>query len=188
MVRLVSRLAVLGLVTRFSHATPDTAVVADSAAVTTDSTAAARAAVYDYIVIGSGPGGGTVASNLARAGWSTLLIEAGDNASGQPATEVEADFVTTGIPDNLHWDFWVRHYANDTQQKRYQKLVWKLPNGDHWVGPGSSAPAGAVMLGVEYPRGATLGGSSIINAGCTVLPSDSDWNYIGAITGDGSWK
>jgi choline dehydrogenase len=32
---------------------------------------------YEYVVIGSGPGGGTVAANLARAGHSVFLIEAG---------------------------------------------------------------------------------------------------------------
>jgi choline dehydrogenase len=44
------------------------------------------------------------------------------------------------------------------------------------------------MVGVQYPRGATLGGSSIVNAGLTVLPSDSDWEYIEKLTGDTSWK
>jgi choline dehydrogenase-like flavoprotein len=32
---------------------------------------------YEYIVVGSGPGGGPLASNLARAGHSVLLLEAG---------------------------------------------------------------------------------------------------------------
>jgi choline dehydrogenase len=32
---------------------------------------------FEYIVVGSGPGGGPIASNLARAGRSVLLIEAG---------------------------------------------------------------------------------------------------------------
>lgn len=36
--------------------------------------------VYDYIVVGSGPGGGPLASNLARANYSVLLIEAGDES------------------------------------------------------------------------------------------------------------
>jgi choline dehydrogenase len=34
---------------------------------------------YEYIVVGSGPGGGPIASNLARAGHSVLLLEAGDD-------------------------------------------------------------------------------------------------------------
>jgi choline dehydrogenase len=32
---------------------------------------------FEYIVVGSGPGGGPIASNLARAGHSVLLVEAG---------------------------------------------------------------------------------------------------------------
>ncbi|KAI7775742.1 hypothetical protein LA080_006423 [Diaporthe eres] len=43
------------------------------------------------------------------------------------------------------------------------------------------------MLGVYYPRGATVGGSSMINAMVTYLPPDSDWNYIANLTGDTSW-
>lgn len=35
-------------------------------------------ATYEYIVVGSGPGGGPLAANLARAGHSVLLLEAGD--------------------------------------------------------------------------------------------------------------
>lgn len=35
--------------------------------------------VFDYIVVGSGAGGGPLASRLARAGQSVLLIESGDD-------------------------------------------------------------------------------------------------------------
>ncbi|KAH7111816.1 hypothetical protein B0J11DRAFT_562534 [Dendryphion nanum] len=143
---------------------------------------------YDYVVVGSGPGGGPLASNLARAGFRTLLLEAGDNESADPSTQVLAWSKAVGISNNLSWSFWVRHHDDDELTKQYQHLVWRLPNGDLWVGPGRSAPAGADMLGVQYPRGATLGGSSIINSRLTVLPSDSDWNHIKNITGDASWS
>lgn len=43
----------------------------------TVSATAVSAVTYDYIVVGSGPGGGPLAADLARAGYSTLLIEAG---------------------------------------------------------------------------------------------------------------
>jgi NADPH-dependent glutamate synthase beta subunit-like oxidoreductase len=38
--------------------------------------------IFDYIVVGSGPGGAPVACRLARAGFSVLLIEAGIDTSG----------------------------------------------------------------------------------------------------------
>ncbi|KAH8627390.1 hypothetical protein IG631_17158 [Alternaria alternata] len=142
---------------------------------------------YDYIVVGSGPGGGPLAVNLAKAGFKTLLLEAGDDESAEKRTQALA-LSEVPIPANLGWSFWVRHYDDDEQTKRYQRLTWRLPNGDLWVGPGSSAPAGAEMLGVQYPRGATLGGSTLVNAGFNILPSERDWGQIEALTGDSSWK
>ncbi|CAJ0555480.1 Ff.00g055450.m01.CDS01 [Fusarium sp. VM40] len=143
---------------------------------------------YDYVVVGSGPGGGPLASNLARAGFKTLLLEAGDDESADPNSQVLAWGRAIGIAENLSWSYWVRHYDDEELTKQYQHLVWRLPNGDLWVGPGSNAPSGAEIVGVQYPRGATLGGSSIVNSGLTVLPSDSDWDYIKKITGDSSWN
>ena len=37
---------------------------------------------YEYIVVGSGAGGGPLACRLAMAGHSTLLIEAGNDQNG----------------------------------------------------------------------------------------------------------
>lgn len=34
---------------------------------------------YEYIAVGSGPGGGPLAANLAREGHTVLLIEAGND-------------------------------------------------------------------------------------------------------------
>lgn len=45
---------------------------------------------YDYIVIGSGAGGGVVAPRLARYGFSVLLIEAGDDQGDQITVKVPA--------------------------------------------------------------------------------------------------
>jgi choline dehydrogenase len=47
---------------------------------------------YDYVVVGSGPGGGPLAANLAKAGASVLLLEAGDNKTKDLNQEIPANF------------------------------------------------------------------------------------------------
>ncbi|KAK6836406.1 hypothetical protein PG987_006901 [Apiospora arundinis] len=152
---------------------------------------------YDYIVIGSGPGGGVVGSNLALAGHSVLLIEAGRNASDDISTEVAA--LSYPATNALRWHFFVRHLAgkindddDDEKEKerelQFNHLTWTLPNGSYWVGSGAKAPKEATLKGVYYPRGATLGGSAVVNAMGTFLPNDADWDYVADITGDESWS
>ncbi|PVI03829.1 GMC oxidoreductase [Periconia macrospinosa] len=133
---------------------------------------------YDYIVTGSGPGGGTIATNLARAGHSVLLIEAGSDQSENIATQVLA-FVGRGGAA-VTWGFFVKHTDDIERTKRYNLLVWRLSTGGYWVGkfPGPPHDPNAEMMGVYYPRGATLGGSAITNAGAFFLPADSDWDVF----------
>ncbi|KAK4223243.1 putative GMC oxidoreductase [Podospora fimiseda] len=141
--------------------------------------------VYDYIVVGSGPGGSPIAVNLAKAGYSVLLLEAGDDQSADIGTQIIN--IGRNSPAN-RWDFYVRQYSDETQQRRNNHLTWRRGDGTLWVGNGADAPADATPVGVYYPRGATLGGSSIINAGVTVLPSKETWDSIGRLTGDSSWN
>ncbi|KAF1996027.1 GMC oxidoreductase [Amniculicola lignicola CBS 123094] len=146
-----------------------------------------EANTYDYIVTGSGPGGGTIAVNLARAGYSVLLIEAGSDESSNIATQI-LSLGQLGNPGPVAWHFFVRHSEDPEQLKRYNLLVWRLSDRSYWVG--KTPPVGqekAEMLGVYYPRGATLGGSAIVNAAATFLPSDSDWDFFDKGTGDGIW-
>lgn len=141
--------------------------------------------VYDYVIVGSGPGGSPLASNLAKAGYSVLLLEAGDDQSNDIGTQL----INVGSTSNANrWGFYVRQYGDDTQQLKNNHLTWRRADGTLFVGNGSSAPADATPLGVFYPRGATLGGSSVINAGVTVLPSKSTWDEIWRKTGDRSWS
>ncbi|KAI0406844.1 GMC oxidoreductase [Xylaria palmicola] len=138
-----------------------------------------QATEYDYVIVGSGPGGGPLAVNLAKAGHSVFLIEAGDASTASGFGQ---------YPPAITWDFFVNHYPEgDPRNNQYSHLTWKTPEGRYWVGR-TGAPAGSKLLGVYYPRGATLGGSSMINAMCTWLPSDSDWNYVYELTGDATWK
>ncbi|KAK3386676.1 hypothetical protein B0H63DRAFT_139620 [Podospora didyma] len=142
--------------------------------------------LYDYIVVGSGPGGGIVASNLALAGHSVLLIEAGRDASDDLSTKVNALYYPQSLP--LQWSFFVKHHSDPAVEERYRLLTWTLEDGTYWIGPKAQAPAGAKLNGVWYPRGATLGGSAIVNAMASVLPNDADWNKIAAVAGDDSWS
>ncbi len=134
------------------------------------------AGTYDYIVIGTGPGGGILGTNLARAGYSVLMLEAG----GDEMPRGNYDPATT-------WDFFAKRYPEGTPENaQYVRQTWRTPQGRYWVGL-SGAPANSTVLGTYYPRGATLGGSSMINYMCTWLPGDSDWDYHAAVTGDASW-
>jgi choline dehydrogenase len=122
---------------------------------------------FDYIVIGSGAGGGPVAIRLAEAGFRVGLIEAG--------REPEQDWFNVPVlhafasehPD-ISWEFYAKHYANETQSKRDPKYD----------------PAKG---GVFYPRAGTLGGCTQHHAMITVYPHNSDWQNIVDVTGDTSW-
>ncbi len=141
---------------------------------------------YDYIVIGSGPGGGTTAANLARGGYSVLLMEAGSDDSNATSTSVSA--LSFPSAPRTSWRFYVKHYSNQTQVLRNNWLTWQWPNGSTWIGNGFDAPKELKLLGTYYPRGNTLGGSAIVNAMACILPNDADWDFIARATGDASWR
>lgn len=75
---------------------------------------------YDYIVVGSGPGGGPLASNLARANYSVLLLEAGDQSPNGNSM---------AYPQTVAWDFFVKHYADEKKNMMNNHLTWKTKEG-----------------------------------------------------------
>jgi choline dehydrogenase-like flavoprotein len=122
---------------------------------------------FDYIVVGSGAGGGPVAANLARAGFRVLLLEAGGEEEPYDY-QVPAFHARASEDPRFAWNFFVRHYADEVRQARDEKFI-------------------AARGGVLYPRAATLGGCTAHNAMIVIYPHNSDWDHIAELTGDASW-
>jgi len=123
----------------------------------------------DFIVVGSGAGGGPLAANLAKAGFKVLLLEAGDDAAPDNYNcQVPCFHAFASEDEALKWDFFVRHYTSEERQLRDPKYV---PD----------------RCGVLYPRAGTLGGCTVHNAMITMYPHNSDWDHLAEVTGDSSW-
>ena len=153
---------------------------------------------FDYIIIGSGAGGGPLAARLAQAGRTVLLLEAGIDPSLAPPENLVPS-TATGNPDfdllnetinipgyhaaatenkEISWDFSVRHYEDDVAQAKDTKYDAKRdPSKKKGKGKG----------GIFYPRTAALGGCTAHHAMIMIAPADRDWDLIAERTGDPTW-
>ena len=136
-----------------------------------------RSPAAEYIVVGSGAGGGTVAARLAEAGHTVLVLEAGgDPRQGPGADDYDVPGFHPLATDNeaMKWDFFVRHYQDAAQQERDPNYLKEWNNQP--------------VDGVWYPRAGTLGGCTAHNALILVYPHQSDWDQLADLTGDPSWR
>ena len=134
-------------------------------------------AEWDYVIVGSGAGGATLAARLAEAKerYRVFVLEAGGIPEETNGRRLPADYQVPGFhafaAENpaISWHFEVRHYADQARQLRDSKYS-------------------AARDGVLYPRAAALGGCTAHNAMIFMLPHDSDWQDIANRTNDPSWK
>lgn len=140
---------------------------------------------YEYVVVGSGAGGGPLASRLALAGYKVLLIDAGGDAGDDLVTQIPALQLQASEHIPQSWNYFVHHYTDETRQARDSKMSYSLPDGGLYTG--LDPPEGAKPLGILYPRTGTLGGCTQHNSMITIYPFNDDWSYLANLTGDDSW-
>jgi choline dehydrogenase-like flavoprotein len=134
---------------------------------------------FDYIVVGSGAGGGPLASRLAEAGFRVLVIEAGSDQSVRDPTDtaleislVPALHAASSENEELSWRFFVEHYTTP-------------PTGPD---PKRHTSPDPTQNGIFYPRASGLGGCTIHNAMITIAGPDSDWDDLANFLDDESWR
>lgn len=150
--------------------------------------AAPTAADYDYIVVGSGAGGGPLACRLAIAGFRTLLIEAGDDQGKNINYTVPGYQAAVTQDPKLRWDIFVNHYQDQDRAKRDPKYTYETTPFNFFTSVDNEPiPSGAKEKGILYPRAGTLGGCVSHNALIWITGQASDWNGIKRITGDLTW-
>jgi len=112
---------------------------------------------YDYIVIGAGSAGCVVAARLSKAGYKTLLVEAGGK-DNSPYIHVPMGYGTLFTNKKINWCYYGEPESYLNNRKSYQ------PRGKVLGGTGS-------INGMIYVRGQPEDFDGWKNSGC------SGWGY-----------
>ena len=88
----------------------------------------------DVQIVGSGPGGAPLAANLAKAGHSVLLLEAGDDQANNPNISMIFNSNAATKDEKTRWDFCKHHHASP------------LPRRDSGTSPSSRGPPESNIL------------------------------------------
>jgi choline dehydrogenase len=125
---------------------------------------------FDFIVVGSGAGGGVLAARLARnnGNLKVLLIDAGGDPRSNIYYQVPGFHALATERPELRWDYFVEHFIDPVRASEDDKYE-----------PGR---------GIFYPRSSGIGGCTAHHAMITVYPDRSDWDNIANITRDPSWS
>ncbi|KAJ7917033.1 choline dehydrogenase [Mycena leptocephala] len=118
-------------------------------------------AEYDFVVVGSGAGGGPLAARLAESGFSVLLVDAGHDVVNVNTTV--PFYFGRAIEDlDLELNYTYDEYSPGA----------KFPRNDAW-----------------YPRARGLGGSTIHNAMVNnVAATERDFNDLATMFDDPTWS
>ena len=112
---------------------------------------------FDFIVVGSGPGGGVVASRLAKAGFSTAVLDAGPDYGSDPThvdVQVPLLWPAATINPSIEWAFRVKNTEDAEQQN------------------------------VLYPRSSNIGGCALHNAMQAAYPYPEFFKSLQDLTND----
>lgn len=139
---------------------------------------------FDFIIVGSGAGGGPLACGLARNGFRVLLLEAGGGPNSSTDTEDTNKYSSTPVfnakasdDSLLNWSYFVDRYEKDGTQSSFEKLNSKFRE-----------MTGSTPAGIYYPRASGLGGCTRVNALISLYPDHQDWNGISTKTNDKTWN
>ena len=130
--------------------------------------ASGSAAEFDFVVIGSGAGGGVLAHRLIQEGFNVLIIEAGPKPTGPDVTVPGLNLRASADP-LLNWNFFVQHYTDPKSHGRRYKA-------GHLGQPG-----------ILYPRASAIGGCTEHHVMLMLPPHVSEWERLAEELGDASW-